>query len=572
MEQDFQTALSLLKQHNALPSAIAETHLGRAWLYVKQRNYSAALADWTEAQKLSKTESWPGFRWLVRAEIARGTRDFPSAHQAFQKAMETARLTGAPASDIGWRALYGVGSLHLAEGQRRKAIDTWKQALGELDLTTRQIGVDAIGGFLGDRQHLTRDLMEVLIEAGQIDEAVLVADRSRAHTLQALDAQHRLERLTPAQMETWSTHIQSYMQLRSSFDPTAESHCLEVPRDEVAACEAKRQQRTKALTEHLDAAYALLDEAAGSVHSVSRLSEIQQALRPKEALLVVASVEQEAQGQAQWRSFWVTHSTVEAGTPSPDPASLWLSRLPALDHLFLVGDAPSVRGLSARLDTDEQPLGAKVQMSELPFAGLLTRRDKPTNTGAPLVIADPTRQYQGALLAGDIAARHVPDARRLDREAATRAPVLDGLTDASVFHFSGHAEQKSGDPWTGALLLAGQTSLTASDVLIHRPQVGLAVLAACGTGAGHTVSGDDTLSLAEAFIAAGSQTVIATDRAIEAEAAERFAKAFYGHGGAQKPAEAFRKTLRDLHRQGDPHWAHWRLLGFPHSATAAPRR
>lgn len=141
---------------------------------------------------------------------------------------------------------------------------------------------------------------------------------------------------------------------------------------------------------------------------------------------------------------------------------------------------------------------------------------------------------------------------------ATRNEVLSFLDGAHIFHDEGHADLAGDDPWNAHLRLA-DGPLTVLDVLAHRPRTGTVLLIGCKAGSAMSLSRYESLGLAEAFLLAGADRVIAPDRTVSDAEAARFVKAFYAHHGAERPAEAFRATVTDLGESGNG----WRYFGRP---------
>jgi CHAT domain-containing protein len=72
------------------------------------------------------------------------------------------------------------------------------------------------------------------------------------------------------------------------------------------------------------------------------------------------------------------------------------------------------------------------------------------------------------------------------------------------------------------------------------------VLAACSSGEGVEAMG--TGSLADAFLSAGAEVVIATTRPVDDGLAQRLVAAFYAHDGARHPAAALAAAQQQLNR------------------------
>ena len=126
-----------------------------------------------------------------------------------------------------------------------------------------------------------------------------------------------------------------------------------------------------------------------------------------------------------------------------------------------------------------------------------------------------------------------PEPERLDRTALAAL-----LSQAQVLHFAGHAERSEEALRTG-LRLRDDLWLTAADVLASPSVPEAVVLSGCDTSR-HGLR-DAGLSMADAFLAAGAQRVVGTQRAVEGQLALRMMRAFYAARGS---------IIRRLHEAG----------------------
>jgi len=200
-----------------------------------------------------------------------------------------------------------------------------------------------------------------------------------------------------------------------------------------------------------------------------------------------------------------------------------------------------------------------VETSVLAYAPSLTalasiHASAPAPSAAPVVLGDPRGDLPAAR---DEAARvarwlSVP---AFTGPAASRAR-LRAAERASVLHIAGH----SGVSPRGAWLALADGEVGADDVLGWRVRPRLVVLASCASGA--TRVQGPWGALASLFLAAGSQSVIATLRSVEDAAAARLVTAFYQSGGARDPAAALARAQRTLALSLPPSaWGSFVLLG-----------
>jgi CHAT domain-containing protein len=181
----------------------------------------------------------------------------------------------------------------------------------------------------------------------------------------------------------------------------------------------------------------------------------------------------------------------------------------------------------------------------------------PTLPFAEVEARQVARRYRGATL--------------LVQSEATKQRVLSALASAQIVHYAGHGEANLDNPDLSALYLAATDSdrgrldaqAIATADLRH---VRLVVLSACRSNVGR-FSAQGALSLANAFLRAGTQTVVATLWDADDHNAERLLTAFHAHLQRGLPvAEALRAAQIDMLRRGDGFrsaltWAAYQVVG-----------
>jgi CHAT domain-containing protein len=140
--------------------------------------------------------------------------------------------------------------------------------------------------------------------------------------------------------------------------------------------------------------------------------------------------------------------------------------------------------------------------------------------------------------------------------AATRRAALDAMTGAGTFHYAGHGLYAGEDGFESALPLAGGARITIGDVLALAPAPRRVVLSGCDAAR----SDAEGLGLAQAFLAAGSEEVVAPVRPVADTLAEALANALYG-----APQPSLARALRAAQlavRAADPaaDWSAFRAL------------
>lgn len=195
--------------------------------------------------------------------------------------------------------------------------------------------------------------------------------------------------------------------------------------------------------------------------------------------------------------------------------------------LLVIG--PMARAPLAGLQVGDGPAIARYQLMRAP--GLLPRAFAMRPGRAVIAIGDPG----GDLPAAAAEVRHVAEQLKgsaLVGAAATRAAFAKAA-GADVLHVAAHTTQR---PDGATLELAGGVGVTAADVAKLVPAPRLVVLASCGAAAGRDDAGNG--SLANAFLDAGADVVVATRWSVGDAEAAGLVEAFYAAGGDRDPVRA----------------------------------
>ena len=267
-----------------------------------------------------------------------------------------------------------------------------------------------------------------------------------------------------------------------------------------------------------------------------------------------------------------------------------------------VGDARADDDLSALYELLFAPVAAHVSagsslalevdryLAHVPFAALRNRRSgryvlddytvslrlpvdatpvppKPSGGREPvLVIGDPAfaaiefpaleRLRHGSAEARGVSALHA-HSTTLAASQSTRAAVIEGMQNAAVMHFAGHALFDPRDPDQSLLVLAptadDRGALTANDIRkLDLSRMKLAVLSACQTmssSGGRAGFGGMT----SAFLAAGATAVIGSVWRVDDEATLNLMTALHRHYAATQDAPgALRAAQLELRQSPDP--------------------
>ncbi|KAJ7641886.1 CHAT domain-containing protein [Roridomyces roridus] len=141
----------------------------------------------------------------------------------------------------------------------------------------------------------------------------------------------------------------------------------------------------------------------------------------------------------------------------------------------------------------------------------------------------------------------------LNEEMATIQNVETGIQESRWVHFACHGVQSASNPTDSALLLAGSSRLTLSDIIkLSLPNADLAFLSACQTATGSQELQDESVHLAAGMMLAGYRGVIGTMWSIRDQDAPQVAADVYSHlfkispPESTKAAEALHLAVRKL--------------------------
>jgi CHAT domain-containing protein/cytochrome c-type biogenesis protein CcmH/NrfG len=113
----------------------------------------------------------------------------------------------------------------------------------------------------------------------------------------------------------------------------------------------------------------------------------------------------------------------------------------------------------------------------------------------------------------------------LDGQNATLNATLEGIAEAGVFHFAGHASNSYLRP---GLLLSDATLTVSSLGNLRMPRTQLVVLSACDSEAGSIGSAEAADSLVGHFARAGVPRIVASRWNVDSSLTRRFMAEFYG--------------------------------------------
>ena len=563
---------------------------------------------------------------LAEARIADGIDHSERALASLARAapdLETASyLTRAEVEDLRARSYARQGRLPLAVTAGRRAVAAVERARGGYASGLLRTSL------LHDRRAIYSNLIDILIEMGEVEEAFEVADAARGRALlEHLAYRETRGRLPASSFEEGEKLLRQIDGLATLLEETEAIHPddRDAEHDRTVAGLARRLSKARAQYESLiihargrNPAFAVLGGRQ------ARFREVQTALRDGEALIeYYVNAEQlriflltpdgvslrsrpvasgDLARQVRLARELVGSSPPDAG---PDPDAV-LRRLHA-ELLAPVVESAALRGVT-RLIVVPHDMLAYVPFAalkngkteryaaedfvilNLPSAGALPalRRDQgdPSDRPRTLAIIPFPEDLPGSASEGEAIDRSHDRVSLLQGDEATEEAMRQALSSSTIVHVASHGVLNLRNPLFSRIELfrkiegnpADDGRLEVHEILDVRIRSPLVFLSGCETGVGEAWStgfarGEDYATLASAFLFAGTRSVIATLWRIDDRGAAELATRFYRHLANNAPAEALALSQRDMLRSSayrrPYYWAGYRISGGGDPARAS---
>ena len=494
---------------------------------------------------------------------------------------------------IYWPVLFDRARIARSEADLQLAEQLLQQAVEVVELQRATITTEAGRiGFVGDKQALYRELVDLLISRGKVSQAFAYTERAKSRALVDLlaSAGTAVQPLTQtAQLQTTITRL-SQLEQESAIvgDEATRSASTSHSRGLIATLKKELTQQAPA--------YASLV----SVNSLSA-AETQLLLRPDETLL-------EFYGEGDtWYLFVLSRQTIsgrklslsnpestvrklrsqlatpDSGTAYQETArELYRQLLGSLEGQLTERMVIVPHGIlhylpfSTLINSSGKALLESHTIRVLPAAGI-TAYLKPLRRTTPvtaLILGNPQLEDQRlSLLHAQEEARAIaallPGSTLLLGAAATRSALISQAGDHQLLHIAAHGVFQADTPLHSALLLAQINNddglLRAADLYRLRLNADLVTLSACETALSSVANGDDLLGFTRGFLYAGARSIISSLWKVDDRATRDLMLAFYQNLQDMDKVQALTRAQRAI-RQQLPHpfyWAAFQLTGAP---------
>ncbi len=514
---DLEAARSLLNTQCAfLGNDRSNVEVNRALAHVQRGDTQGARAALTAAHALNVPLPANQSAWIleIEARIALAEGDARAALAAY-RALDK-RAGALLLFDAQWRAALGAAEAERKLGQTDAAIEDLQRADILLGDYVRELpALEWRALFLARYESLPKHLVEALLDRGRVEEAWLVARRYRNEPLRQVQRLARIGALDPEAQAQWRDVMSRYQQLRMRLDDAA-AQDWQLSAQQLDATHAAREVSRLELRALVARAAALGSESdAVPDMSISPNDELSLLYFPLTRGWAAFSFDQSGLRATRIGALDLSAESVELSGELLEPFRVELLRA---TKLRVMAYGPLLDLDFHRLLWNGQPLGASMRVVYAADLPLIITDTRPEHV---LLVADPAGNLPAAR--DEIAhiertlRQHKPDVliERLQGQSASAAAISDALTRATVFHYAGHtARSEDADANIGFALAEGQR-LELGDILMLKHAPSVAVLAACDSALSVARTPAQALSLAHAFLARGSQQVIATTRPVD---------------------------------------------------------
>ena len=469
----------------------------------------------------------------LEARIALKQGQHKKAKKIYLQLVDLCRSILSPEGE--WRAIVGLAQTLQSMGKFEEALLKYDKAQALSRKSVLQVAIaEGRAAFMVQRSQAVQNHLLLLIQLRREAQALDVVRRHIAQELRGIQRADRLAALSDEKKAKWDQLMTAYQQDREQQERQV-ANAWELTGDQWRLARQNFDQDRRKLIQLLDQAFAL----------ISAEQDAEKLARPNkdELYLLFFPIQQ------GWLGFAADSRGVQAKrleSQSLLQRSKTVEAQLAKQLLGMFSNKIRDNTLISIMPTQKLQF---VDFHALPFSNdvLLASNYVRYRLDLSQIQPKPTTKPEGkrrALLVID-PELNLPKARsevvqiektlarkgdwtvvKLAGDQATRLAVLQELQRADWFHYAGHAEFGDQLGWNSSLRLAHGTRIEIADLLFLDKAPKTVVLLACDSGKSDVTKGSN-IGLAQAFIAAGSQAVIASTRTLSDTATQRFSSLFY---------------------------------------------
>ncbi len=472
--------------------------------YTELRQWDDAERATAEARRLTPPEQTArlAFNILHEANIARGRGNDEAAAPLYQSLINRNDLPS-----VQWAAHEGLGVIAREQGNPRRAAAHLDQALAIIERTRSDLlRADDRLSFVTRLTRFYRQYVDLLVDQGEIERALAVADSSRGRVLA-----ERHGVATPA-----GQNPALYRQLAARSNSVFVSYWLGSNRSYAWVVDAKSvrmhrlpslQQIEPLIRKHQEAVHTALADPLATGGPGDQLKQLLvtpllDSLKPGTALIIVPD------GPLHGLNF-------ETLPASGNPRQYWIH---------------------------------EVEIQVAPSLGLLKARQESPQARSLLVIGNPTPRdpefpaLRHASTEMNSIVSHFGSSS-LSYEGPRASPVAlreAGAEQFSLVHFTAHATANRESPLDSAVILSGPDDafkLYARDVADLPLRAELVTVSACRSAGERVYSGEGLVGFAWAFLRAGARRVVAGLWDVDDRSTAELMDLMYGRLAAGEPPQ-----------------------------------
>ncbi|MCB1914558.1 MAG: CHAT domain-containing protein [Rhodocyclaceae bacterium] len=505
------------------------------------------------------------------------------------------KLLAAPAApangEIFWLMLYDRGRIAAHDGDTAAAIRYFRQAIEVIELQRSSINTEAAKiGFVGDKQAVYAELIEMLLASGRNNTAFDYMERSKARALvDMLAAKNDFIVTGPRSGEARETFAR--------LEEAMLERRLQVP----VSGDATRGAGNQMSLEEIRARLAVIAPDLASLISVASLttSDVEARLNEEEAVLEfyghggklyaalldrgqVTVTEIRSDGLADdVRAF---RKAIDERTDDVERRARTLfdrlirpvKGLDATGNLLVVPHGILHYVSFGALHDGRDYWLARRSLRFLPSASVVGFLDTPRQAKAPshlLAFGNPDlgdRRFDLPSAQREVEAisAMVPDSRALVRRQASETEFKKSASAYRYLHIASHGEYNADNALQSRLLLAkdqdNDGSLTTDELYNLQLDADMVTLSACETGLGTVLSGDDVVGLTRGFLYAGASNIVASLWQVDDDATTLLMQHFYRRLDGGEPKRHALRHAQLATRAKYPHpffWAAFFITG-----------
>lgn len=536
----------------------AHARLSLAYDALRRADLPAARAGIEAAGTFQDEPRMAQYRSLLAAELALAAGQPADAAARFEALYAASQHTLS--LEPAWRALDGLGRALAAQRRWPEAIARFEAAEQLLAQAARGVpDPSALTSFFGTHDHSARGLREAYLAAGQTEQAFRALRRAQRRHLLALARDQRLwERATGAD---WQEAYAQVLHQRAELTELVRRASV-APDTERAAAErgvAERRARLEAAQTRL---LALLGRDA--------LLEDETLRAPRRGELIVAWLRSE-RGAEVYAAFGahtrhVRYEQAPQGAAYLEPLADWLaearevsvlsfSEPQSLDvHALPFRGAPLIEHAQVAYSLDLPPRAARQERAQVAWLA--------ADPDGNLVYAQRELEaLEQTLRAGGWRVSALSELSALQRAPEDQPALLTALGSlvglrkrherAELFYYAGHGKADDTGSLRSALAFA-DSELSVADILALRAPPARVVLSACEAARAPDLREAVGISVAQAFVLAGSEEVLAPSRPVDDQAAEALSAQLRAGLAARAPLAAlYQQTLRDARNHSE---------------------